>query len=246
MMNEPASWITPSWSAPATVQSVMTTRTGGVSTGEYGSMNVGKSSGDVPENVLRNREILSYTTQRPIRWLHQVHGNCVIDDEQFTRSVQADAQITRRSDCALAVMVADCMPVLFAANDGSVVGAAHAGWRGLSRGVLENTIVAMNVPSAQIIAWMGPCIGPFAFEVGEDVRAAFCDQDANANDAFVPREMPGKYLCNLIMLAKARICAAGITEVFGGEGCTYTEPNRFFSYRRVAQSGRMAALIWKT
>ena len=244
-MIDAAPWITPSWPALAAVRSVMTTRVGGVSTGEYGSMNVGKSSGDLLENVLRNRTILSEHTQRPIRWLHQVHGNRVVDDEQFENGVQADAQITRRSDCALAVMVADCMPVLFAAKDGSVVGAAHAGWRGASAGVLENTIAAMNVSPAQLMAWMGPCIGPTAFEVGEDVRAAFCDRDASAAAAFVPRALPGKYLCNLIMLAKARICAAGITEIYGGEGCTYTEPNRFFSYRRVAQSGRMAALIWR-
>ncbi len=234
------------WSVPTNVRAVMTTRAGGVSTGEYASMNVGKSSGDLLENVLRNREILSEHAKRPVRWLQQVHGNTVVNDHVFEAGVKADAQITRSADAALAVMVADCMPVLFAAIDGSVVGAAHAGWRGLSSGVLENTISEMQVPANQLCAWMGPCIGPTAFEVGEDVRAAFCDTDARASAAFVPRAgIAGKYFCDLFMLAKARLYAAGIENVFGGEGCTFTEQNRFFSYRRVAQSGRMAALIWK-
>ena len=225
----------------------MTTRAGGVSVGEYGGMNLGKSSGDAAESVSRNREILAAYVGRPIRWLHQVHGNAVVDDNSFVAGVQADAQITHHIEFALAVMVADCMPVLFAAKDGSVVGAAHAGWRGLSSGVLENTIAKMNVMPSQMMAWMGPCIGPTAFEVGEDVRAAFFEKNSDVERAFEPRKgIPGKYFCNLIMLAKARIYAAGITTILGGVGCTYSEPEQFFSYRRVAQSGRMAALIWKT
>jgi polyphenol oxidase len=239
-------WLRPQWPAPVNVHALMTTRAGGVSAGEYASMNVGKSSGDALENVMRNREILAAHAGRPIRWLHQVHGNRVVDDAGYVEGVQADGQITRGVDCALAVMAADCMPVLFAAHDGSVVGAAHAGWRGLAAGVLENTITAMNIPAAQIVAWMGPCIGPSAFEVGEEVRAAFCDADASATPGFVARDgVPGKYWCDLNWLAKQRICAAGIEAIYGGEGCTFTEPDRFFSYRRVAQSGRMAALIWK-
>jgi polyphenol oxidase len=240
-------WITPRWSAPSNVRALMTTRAGGVSAGEYGAMNVGKSSGDALENVLHNREILRETTARPIRWLHQIHSNKVATDSNFSEGIQADAHVTRTRDAALAVMAADCMPVLFVAKDGSAIGAAHAGWRGLAAGVLENTVAEIKTPAAQIVAWMGPCIGPTAFEVGEEVRAAFCDADASAASAFVAREgVSGKYFCDLNKLAKARLCAAGLTEIFGGEGCTFSEPHRFFSYRRVAQSGRMAALIWKT
>jgi polyphenol oxidase len=239
-------WITPRWSAPANVRALMTTRAGGVSAGEFGGMNVGKSSGDDLKNVIRNREILSETTARPIRWLHQIHSNKVVNDRSFLEGIQADAHVSYSSDAALAVMAADCMPVLFASKDGSAIGAAHAGWRGLAAGVLENTVAEMGSPAAQIVAWMGPCIGPTAFEVGEDVRAAFCDVDASAEVAFVPRKaVPGKYFCDLSVLAKARLSAAGVSEIFGGEGCTFSEPDRFFSYRRVAQSGRMAALIWK-
>jgi polyphenol oxidase len=226
---------------------VVTTRTGGVSEGEYGAMNVGKSSGDAPENVVINRQRLVDYAGKPMRWLHQVHGHRAVDASTISDGEQADAQHTCGADLACVVMIADCMPVLFAAADGSCVAAAHAGWRGMSHGVLENTIAAMKIPAAQISAWMGPCIGPLKFEVGEDVLAAFCDVDPAAKNAFSPRpDVHGKYLCDLPMLARMRLRAAGVEQVYGGSYCTMSAPTQFFSYRRVQKSGRMAAAIWKT
>ena len=156
---------------------------------------------------------------------------------------RADAVVTRDVGRVCAIRVADCMPVLFAAMDGSAIGAAHAGWRGLAGGVLEATVERLGVPSSHIVAWMGPAIGPEHFEVGDDVRAAFVDVDADAASAFVKNQR-GRWQCDLYALARRRLSRLGVTRVYGGGWCTFAEPDRFFSYRRDSQCGRMAALIW--
>jgi hypothetical protein len=241
-------WLIPDWPAPANVRACMTTRAGGVSAGAYASMNVGKSSGDVIGNVEANRARLHQAVggAHTLRFLHQVHGTRAVCADEVADGEQADAAFTRHTRVACVTMAADCLPVLFASSDGSVVGSAHAGWRGLSAGVLESAIAALGVPTAQLLVWLGPCIGPDAFEVGEEVRAAFVAAYDGASTAFVARGGPGKFHADLVLLARQRLMRAGVHQIYGGLWCTYSEPTRFFSYRRVAQSGRMAAVIWKT
>ena len=176
-------------------------------------------------------------------WLNQVHGTDVVDAAVANSTPDADASFTRRAGSACVVMTADCLPVLFCAVDGSVVAAAHAGWRGLAAGVLEACVQAMGTPGSQIMAYLGPAIGPQRFEVGAEVRAAFCTQDAAAEAAFYPQAQ-GKFLANLYLLASLRLRAAGVSRIDGGGWCTASDPKRFFSYRRDGQTGRMAALIW--
>ncbi len=240
-------WITPEWPAPDNVRAVMTTRAGGVSTGEHGTLNLGLRSGDAVERVMANRAIVQKAVGRNIRWLRQVHGNTVIDVDSPENDPPADGAWTQHSRTACAAMAADCMPVLFCTRDGRAVAAAHAGWRGLSGGVLEATLLALAAPAQDILVWMGPCIGPDAFEVGEDVLVAFAQHSPQAQAAFRARpEHPGKYWCDLYALARLRLQAAGVQAVYGGGYCTFTQADQFFSYRRVQTSGRMAALIWKT
>jgi len=233
----------PDWAAPARVRAAMTLRTGGVSAPPYDSLNLGVHVGDdaaaVAENRRRLREALSLPAEPA--WLEQVHGTSVVDLPSSER--RADAAVSRTPGQVCAIQVADCMPVLFAARDGSVVGAAHAGWRGLAGGVIETTLGAMDVAPADLIAWLGPAIGPGRFEVGDEVRAAFLDQDAAAADAFQRNER-GRWQCNLYSLARRRLAAAGIEAISGAGWCTYDERHRFFSYRRDGQCGRMAALVW--
>lgn len=255
--------ITPEWEAPVGVRAVMTTRLGGVSVAPWDSLNVGVHVGDSATAVLENRLRVRREAQLPSEpvWLDQVHGTSVVvldagntprtaTAEQLmeSRRPRADAAVTRQAGVVCAIQVADCLPVLFASRDGSVVGAAHAGWRGLASGVLGATIAAMDVPADQIIAWLGPAIGPENFEVGEDVVAAFAatahsDQRAQTEAAFVPSSN-GKWLCDLFALARLRLAAAGVTEVSGGGLCTVSDARRFYSYRRDGQTGRMAALVW--
>jgi polyphenol oxidase len=225
----------------------MTTRAGGVSTGEHASLNLGLRSGDAVERVMANRATVQQAVGRGIRWLRQVHGTTVIDVDASEDDPPADAAWTQHTRTACAAMAADCMPLLFCTQDGQRVAAAHAGWRGLSAGVIEATLHALATPTQEILVWMGPCIGPNAFEVGEDVRVAFVRHSSQAQDAFRARpEHPGKYWCDLYALARMRLQAAGVGGVYGGGYCTYTQADLFFSYRRVQTSGRMAALIWKT
>ncbi len=237
-------WIIPDWPAPAVVRSVITTRQGGVSTGPYASMNPAAHVGDAPIAVEKNRALLRAELPNEPRWLDQVHGIAVAQlDQACDNPYVADGAVTRERGQVCAVLTADCLPVLFCSQDGRVVAAAHAGWRGLAAGVLEQSVRAMAEPADQIMAYLGPAIGPRRFEVGAEVQTAFCIQNAEAEKAFVPQG-EGKFLANLYLLARQRLQALGLTQIYGGEFCTASDSARFFSYRRDGQTGRMAALIW--
>lgn len=208
-------------------------------------MNLGLSSGDVPENVARNRAIVRTELPSDPVWLAQVHGSDVAILERVAAGERprADAAIASTPGKVAVVLIADCMPVFFADRTGRHVGVAHAGWRGLSGGVLENTVEALGVPPGELLAWMGPAIGPAAFEVGPEVREAFTKDDPGTDRAFAQGK-PGKYMADLYALARMRLARAGVTQVSGGGFCTRNEPERFFSYRRAQRSGRMGAFIW--
>jgi YfiH family protein len=237
-------WIIPDWPAPASVRALITTRAGGVSRGAHASFNLGLRAGDDPQAVAANRERLRAVLPQEPKWLRQVHGNVVVEADALQAVPEADAAVARRPGTVCAVMVADCIPVLFADRAGTVVAVAHAGWRGLASGVIENTIRSMDVPAAGLIAHLGPGIGPRAFEVGADVRDAFLSDDPRAETAFRPHA-PGKWLADLFLLARQRLARAGVTQVSGGGLCTHADPLRFYSYRRDGETGRMAALIWR-
>jgi hypothetical protein len=237
-------WLEPDWPAPRRVRAFVTTRGGGVSEGDYASMNLGLSSGDDPARVARNREIVQEILPQPPRWLAQVHGPDVvgIDASAGDARPRADASFTRTPGRVCTVLTADCMPVFLFDVEGGAVAVAHAGWRGLAAGVLENTVRALDA-QGEVLAWMGPAIGPKAFEVGDEVREAFVSRDSRAAAAFVPH-VPGKFFADLYALARLRLGAAGVRSIHGGGFCTYNEPDRFFSYRRKKESGRMGAFIW--
>lgn len=236
--------IVPDWPAPPRVRAAFTLRQGGVSEGPYDSLNLGAHVGDSPEAVAENRRRVRERLELPAEpsWLHQVHGTAVVDLDR-DEAPTADAVLTRRPGRVCAILVADCMPVLFAARDGSVVAAAHAGWRGLAGGVLEATVERLAIDPGALMAWLGPAIGPAHFEVGDEVRAAFLARDPGATVAF-ERNARGRWQCDLGLLARRRLTALGLREIHGGSWCTYADAERFFSYRRDGQCGRMAALIW--
>ncbi len=235
--------IYPDWDAPPNVRAFQTTRDGGLSLPPYASLNLGDHVGDAPLTVMRNRMLLNEVVPSEPVWLEQVHGVVVADAGQAGCRPRADACVAQRAGAVCVVMTADCLPVLLCDRNGTVVGAAHAGWRGLLEGVLETTLAAMQVPPGEVLAWFGAAIGPTAFEVGEEVRTAFVQQDAAAASAFVAHA-PGKYLADLYALARLRLHALGVTAISGGEHCTYREAERFFSYRREGVTGRMGAFIW--
>jgi YfiH family protein len=239
----PADVLTPDWPAPANVRAFMTTRAGGVSEGPYASLNLGMHVNDLPECVERNRRLLLDALPGKPLWLNQVHGTEVVAAHLAAAGPAADASWTDRPGVVCAVLVADCLPVVLADRAGTVVGVAHAGWRGLAAGVIENTVRAMNRPAADLVAWLGAAIGPEAFEVGQDVHDAFVARDAEASVAFRRREN-GKYLADLYALARQRLNAVGVHAVFGGGRCTFSETERFYSFRRDRTTGRMAALVW--
>jgi YfiH family protein len=241
----PREWVTPEWPAPSRVRAFVTTRNGGVSAGEYASLNLGTRSGDDPQSVVANRRIVRDHLPAEPRWLSQVHGTAVSDLDALgdLDVATADAAVTRKPGTVAVVLTADCMPLLLCDRAGTRAGIAHAGWRGMAAGVIENTVAALGVPPGDVVAWMGPTIGPAAFEVGAEVRAAFLAVDAAAAAAFAPHT-PGKFMADLYALAQQRLARAGVSEVHGGGFCTYREPQRFFSYRRVPASGRMGAFIW--
>ena len=242
-MKLPHDWINPDWPAPPRVQCMISTRNGGASRGAYTSFNLGLRCDDDLAAVRTNRaQLAQYLPQTP-RWLHQVHGSTVVAADTLDNEADADASVARNSGTVCAVMIADCMPVLLCDDTGSVVAAAHAGWRGLSSGVIENTIRAMKVDAARLMAYLGPTIGPTAFEVGADVRDAFVSHDSAAAIAFRPQR-EGKWLADLFTLGRQRLAACGVRRVYGGTHCTYGDPQRFYSYRRDKITGRMAALIW--
>lgn len=242
-------WIVPAWRAPQNVHAFVTTRRGGVSTGAHATLDLGGTD-NPPERaraVAENRARVQRFLPSAPRWLTQVHGANVVEATAtpWKAVPRADASVTRDADVVLAVRVADCMPVLLAHRDGSVVAAAHAGWRGLAAGVVERTVDAMRCEPRDVVAWLGPAIGRTAFEVGADVREAFVRHDAGDADAFAPlRE--GKWLADLDALARRRLARAGVGAVVSSCLCTHGDPARFFSYRRDGASGRMAAFVWRT
>jgi hypothetical protein len=244
-MSLPAGWLVPDWPAPPGVRAFVTTRAGGVSTGEYGSMNLGGTSGDDPKSVAENRLIVRAHLPSMPRWLAQVHGTGVADLDRLGEGdvARADAAVTGVAGRVAVVLTADCMPLFLAARDARRVAVVHGGWRGLAAGVVESALAAMGVPHGEVVAWMGPAIGPERFEVGPEVKEAFVRADPQADRAFVPG-VPGKYLADLYALARRRLERAGVTSVHGGGFCTLTDSQRFFSYRRARASGRMGAFIW--
>lgn len=240
-------WLQPQWDVPARVRALVTTRAGGVSQAPWDSFNLGLRAGEEAVTVLANRARLRTHLPAEPAWLHQVHGTTVVDAAAVATEgpePQADASFTVKAGVVCAVLVADCMPVLLADRAGTCVGVAHAGWRGMSGGVIESLLARLPVAPAQLSAWLGPAIGPQHFEVGEDVRTAFTQADALAASAFVPYPgRPGKWLCDLEALARRRLARAGVSRVFGGGMCTVSE-SRFYSYRRDRITGRMGAFLW--
>jgi YfiH family protein len=255
-MTMPAGWITPDWPVPATVRAVCTTREGGVSAPPYDSLNLGDHVADLADSVATNRKVFSAAIQaRPV-FLSQVHGCRVVRLEAGSDDgIEADGCITTKRGIACTVMVADCLPVLFTNAQGSVVGCAHGGWRGLAgtggAGILEAVCAALlgqtGALAADLLAWLGPCIGPDAFEVGSEVKAAFEASDPRAGALFRPHGKD-KWLADLPGLARQRLRALGITRVYGNDGspqwCTVANPSRFFSHRRDRVSGRFAGAVW--
>lgn len=238
-----ADFLIPDWPAPANVRVLQTLRTGGVSQSPWKTFNLGDHVGDSPESVMANRALLRTHLPAEPAWLQQIHGTLAVDLAKTLNSNVADAAFTRQADTVCVVMTADCLPVLFCDRAGSVVAAAHAGWRGLLDGVLEETMACMGVPPQELLAWFGPAIGPDCFEVGVEVRTAFVTQDATAESAF-RASSPGKWLADIYELARLRLRQAGLDSVSGGNLCTVSDPARFFSYRRDGVTGRMASLIW--
>ncbi len=235
--------IVPDWPAPARVRSLATTRSGGFSTGAHASFNLGMNCGDAAETVARNRALLRQMIPAEPAWMKQVHGSRVIEADCDPAPAEADAAVAHAPQRVCVVLSADCLPVLLCERSGAAVGAAHAGWRGLAAGVIEQAVSALQCPPQRVLAWLGPAIGPRVYEVGEEVREALLRFDANAAAAFAPCH-PGKYLADLYALARQRLIAVGVTSIHGGGWCTYSDPVRFFSYRRDGVTGRMANLVW--
>ncbi|MGH8274832.1 MAG: peptidoglycan editing factor PgeF [Gammaproteobacteria bacterium] len=241
------SWLRPVWAAPANVHAAATTRVGGVSRGSWASLNLAMHVGDDPALVADNRRRLAAAAKLPTepRWLHQVHGKRVVrfDAAGTEETPTADAAVTCAAGVVLAVLTADCLPVLLAACDGSAVGVVHVGWRGLGAGVIEAALAAMPASPGRVSAWLGPAIGAAHYEVGEEVREAFAGSPGS-EDAFRASARTDHWYCNLVTLVRARLAAAGVREMAGGEWDTLAEPERFYSYRRDGKTGRMASLIW--
>lgn len=244
-MNLDPQWLVPDWPAPARVRAFVTTRAGGVSTGEFASMNLGTRGGDKAANVERNRLIVRELLPAAPRYMAQVHGSAVADLDRLADDTvpTADAATTGLPGRVGVVLTADCMPLFLCDEEGKRVGVAHAGWRGMAGGVIEHAVRALGAEPAKVMAWMGPAIGPDAFEVGPEVRETFLEVDPRAAEAFVPHK-PGKYMADLYTLARQRLQRAGVARIHGGGFCTYGEADRFFSYRREQRSGRMGAFIW--
>jgi YfiH family protein len=233
--------IIPDWPAPAKVRAFQTTRLGGISAAPFASLNLGDHVGDAPLVVARNRMLLNTLLPSEPVWLEQVHGTVVANADLAGCRTVADASIARRGVCV--VMTADCLPVLLCDKAGTVVGAAHAGWKGLAAGVIEATVREMGVEPGELMVWLGPAISQKAFEVGAEVRDEFIQADPAAVAAFIPGQS-GKYLADIYALARLRLSALGVTQIYGGDRCTYGEPEQFFSYRRDGVTGRQGSFIW--
>ncbi len=243
-------FIIPDWPAPARVRAATTTRQGGISQPPFDSFNLGGHVGDASEAVVANRQRLVENLSLPSepRWLNQVHGTVVANlDAEFETLPEADASITSTVNTVCAALTADCLPVLFCDQAGTQVAAAHAGWRGLAAGVLETTVASFAAPPEQIIAWLGPAIGPQVFEVDDEVRQVFCEFDPVATEAFVAvqsKTNEKKWFADVYQLARQRLAAVGVNAVYGGGRCTFIEAGDFYSFRREGVTGRMGSLVW--
>lgn len=235
-------WLLPDWPAPARVRACVTTRQGGVSAAPFDSFNLGDHVGDDPAAVASNRQHLRGALGCQPIWLEQVHS-CVAVKAIPGVCPTADASWSETPGEACAVLTADCLPVLFCDRAASRVAVAHAGWRGLAGGVLEATLEALAIRTEDVLVWLGPAIGPAAFEVGGEVREAFVAQHPAAAAAFVPSRNEGRFMADLYQLARIRLAAVGVEAVYGGGLCTFSDP-RFYSYRRASRTGRFASLIW--
>ena len=244
--------IEPDWPAPPNILALSTSRLGGSSNAPYNSMNLGHHVGDAPAAVKANRQLLQelLPSEAQIQWLQQQHGVLAVRVNEQRDSQpypHADSAYTLRLNKACAVLTADCLPVLLCNEQGTLVAAAHAGWRGLSNGVLESLVASLPCPANDLMVWLGPAIGPQAFEVGAEVRQAFLQAghqpEAIARCFETSASRSGRYLANLYELARIRLSELGINKIYGGTRCTFSEPNHFFSYRRDGQTGRMASLI---
>ncbi len=238
-------FIEPNWPAPANIKALSTTRQGGVSLPPYQGLNVADHVGDAGNAVLRNREWLRETVDLPAEpcWLKQVHGTDIVTGESRDHVPVADGSFSSVAGQVLAVMTADCLPLLICDQQGSEIAAVHAGWRGLLDGIIENAIDRFSSPSETLLVWLGPAIGPTAFEVGDEVRDLFIDRDKNSVDSFQSNR-PGHWLADIYQLARIRLEGRGVRSIYGGERCTVSDPDRFYSYRRDGVTGRMASLIW--
>ena len=233
-------WIQADWPAPSNVRAFSTTRSGGVSHGSWSSLNLGLHGGDDPSLVEKNRARLSEVLPSPAHWLRQVHGTSVVQYSARSASeMEGDALVSFEPRQVCAVLTADCLSVLFCNRRGDRVGIAHAGWRGLANGILQATVRALDEAPGELMAWMGPAIGPQAFEVGSDVAEAF---QGEFPAGFTPHG--DRFLMDIYALAKLKLAAVGVHEVYGGAYCTVSDPERFFSYRRDGVTGRMASLVW--
>jgi len=249
------SFVYPQWNAPQSVKTLVSTRMGGVSQQPFDTLNLGDHVGDLASNVLLNRAIFSKALPTEPLWLKQTHSTVVSTPQSrqwsFETPFQADAAVSNIPNEVLVIMTADCLPVLFTNSSGTVVGAAHAGWRGLCAGILENTIsellkISGDTNPADLLVWLGPAIGPEAFEVGEDVVSAFTDSGFTiTQNAFKPiPNKAGKFLADIYLLARGRLMDSGVQVISGGQYCTVRDQEHFFSYRRDGQTGRFASAIW--
>lgn len=235
-------WLIPEWPAPAGIKSCVTTRNGGVSLAPFDSFNLGDHVDDDPQAVAANRLRLTSELKIQAAWLKQVHG-VVVAEADPTQVVEADASWTATPGIACTIMTADCLPALFCDRAGTLVAAAHAGWRGLAAGVLEATADSLQVSPDEILVWLGPAIGQPSFEVGGEVREAFISKHPQTDATFIASKNPGRFMADIYALARLRLAAHGITAVYGGGFDTFTDP-RFYSYRQSARNGRFASLIW--
>lgn len=244
-MSVSTDWLTPDWPAPPSVHVVCTTRKGGVSLPPWDSMNPADHVGDDPAAVAANRAALAKALSLPSEpcWLRQVHGLQVVEAVPGSGVTEADAAWTRQTGTVCVVQTADCLPLVLCDAGGTRVAVAHAGWRGLQAGVIEATARAAGLEGDAVLAWLGPAIGPAAFVVGDEVRQAFLDSDSGAGEAFTPAE-GGRWHADLYRLARRRLARCGITRVSGGGLCSFSDAERFFSYRRDGTTGRMATLAW--
>lgn len=240
-----AEFLIPDWPVPANIHACTSTRGGGFSEPPFDSLNLASHVGDDEATVQRNRQLLFQRLNLPAEplWLEQVHGIGVIDAGPGIAG-EGDAAFTREAGRVCAVMTADCLPVLFCDRQGQTVAAAHAGWRGLLAGILESTLHAMDCESESIMVWLGPAIGPDHFEVGEEVYQAFVQQSEDSAQAFKANR-PGHYLADIYQLARLRLQKWGVNHIYGGDHCTFQEQDRFYSFRRDGQTGRIVSLIWR-